>query len=361
MFAATGQGDDDAAGSRRCLRRRRSRRARDRRDAARASCRSAARQRELSLVIVMLVLGTFVAIQAPQLLSRLEPDQVSVLASIIAIAAVGEAIVVITRNVDLSVEAVIGLVAFVVADLLANRTLTSRRDGLRPRPRPGPRPWSTGSWWRSCASPRSSRRSARCRSTAACFLLAGGKQVTLTDLPAGYTDLARATFVGIPLFVVFAVAIVVVAAILLRQTRFGRSVYAVGSNPEAAGILGIRAGVVTFVVFSRVRPPRRDRRRACGGMQFGTINATRRDRRDPPGHRGRGRGRRQHLRRLGDRRRGRARRAVPGLHLQRADPPAPVPVLAPGDLRHRDPASPSRSTPRCCAASSDRPAGRRPR
>jgi rhamnose transport system permease protein len=73
--------------------------------------------------------------------------------------------------------------------------------------------------------------------------------------------------------VLIALAIVVVTGVVLRQTRFGRSVYAVGSNPEAAAILGIRTGLVTFVVFS-----------VCGllsgiagvmwGIQFGTINAT---------------------------------------------------------------------------------------
>jgi rhamnose transport system permease protein len=106
------------------------------------------------------------------------------------------------------------------------------------------------------------------------FLVAGGKQVTLIDLPSGYTDAARATVLGvIPLFLVLAVIIVVVAAIVLRQSAFGRSVYAVGSNPEAAEILGINARVVTFAVFS-----------ICGflggiagilwGLEFGTINAT---------------------------------------------------------------------------------------
>ena len=70
-----------------------------------------------------------------------------------------------------------------------------------------------------------------------------------------------------------AVAIVALSAVVLRQTRFGRSVYAVGSNPEAAEILGIRTGLVTFIVFS-----------VCGllsgiagvlwGILFGTINAT---------------------------------------------------------------------------------------
>jgi rhamnose transport system permease protein len=105
------------------------------------------------------------------------------------------------------------------------------------------------------------------------FFIAGGKQVTLTDLPAGYTDVARYDVLGIPVFFLLAVAIVAIAAIVLRQTRFGRQVYAVGSNPEAAATLGIRAGLITFVVFS-----------LCGllagvagilwGMEFGTINAS---------------------------------------------------------------------------------------
>ena len=56
--------------------------------------------------------------------------------SIIAIAAVGEAMVVITRNVDLSVEAIIGLVAFTVAAVLANHLLsTPGGDGVRHRAR----------------------------------------------------------------------------------------------------------------------------------------------------------------------------------------------------------------------------------
>ena len=103
------------------------------------------------------------------------------------------------------------------------------------------------------------------------FLLAGGKQVTLTELPPGYTGAARATLVGVPIFVLIAVAMVAISAVVLRQTRFGRSVYAVGSRRRRC--LGIRTGLVTFVVFS-----------VCGllsgiagvlwGVLFGTINAT---------------------------------------------------------------------------------------
>ena len=197
------------------------------------------------------------------------------LASIIAIAAVGEAMVVLTRNVDLSVESVIGLVAFAVADVLAHRML----------PVPAAMLFGIGlglvlgmfngflvAVLRVPSIVATLGTLSIYRGLA--FLLAGGKQVTLTDLPPGYTDPAQATVLGIvPLFVVLAVVIVAIAAVVLRQTAFGRSVYAVGSNPEAAEVLGIDSRVVTFAVFS-----------ICGmlggiagilwGLQFGTINAT---------------------------------------------------------------------------------------
>ena len=105
------------------------------------------------------------------------------------------------------------------------------------------------------------------------FFIAGGQQVPLGDLPPGYTEWARATFLGDPGLRLVALIIVGSRPIVLRQTRFGRQVYAVGSNPEAAAILGIRSRLVVFSAFS-----------VCGllagvagvlwVMEFGTINAT---------------------------------------------------------------------------------------
>jgi hypothetical protein len=79
---------------------------------------SFARQRELSLVAIMVVLGALVSIAAPQFLTDLEPQPGRGPRVDHAVAAVGEALVVITRNVDLSVEAMIGLVAYCVASIL---------------------------------------------------------------------------------------------------------------------------------------------------------------------------------------------------------------------------------------------------
>lgn len=233
-----------------------------------------ARQRELSLVLLMAALSIYVVVQAPQFLSRGNLTTLLVLASIIAVAAVGQALVVITRNVDLSVESTIGLVALVVAETLSQWQLSV------------PVAWALGlglglllgvingvvvTVFRVPAIVATLGTLAIYRGFA--YVIAGGTQVTLTELPSGYTGAAQATVLGIPLFVLIAVAVTVAIGIGVRQTAFGRQVYAVGSHPEAAEALGIRARLVVFSVFA-----------LCGllagvagimwGIQFGTINAT---------------------------------------------------------------------------------------
>lgn len=232
------------------------------------------RSRELTLVALMVVMSLLVSLGAPQFLSISNLDQVTALAAIIAIAAVGEALVVITKNIDLSVESVIGLVAFLVGVILRQGDL------------PVPVAWLVGigvglllgmvngaviTIFRIPAIVVTLGTLSIFRGIV--FILAGGKEVNLVDLPPGYANLATDTVLGVPVFVLVAVAIVAVVGLMLWKTRFGRQVYAVGSNVEAAAILGIRSRAVTFAVFA-----------LCGmlggiagvmwGIYFGTIYAT---------------------------------------------------------------------------------------
>lgn len=233
-----------------------------------------ARQRELSLAIVMLVLAGFVFWRAPQFLSPANLSQVGILAAIIAIAATGQALVVLTRNVDLSLDATIGLVAFGVADVLRTHTLSLPLAvvyGLALGLVLGVVNGAIVSVFRVPAIVATLGTMSVYRGFT--FLLAGGRQVSVSDLPPQYIAMARVTILGVPLYVVIAILVVAVASFILQQTRFGRQVYAVGSNPEAATILGIRSRLVAFVVFA-----------LCGllgglagvlwGARFGTINAT---------------------------------------------------------------------------------------
>jgi rhamnose transport system permease protein len=228
----------------------------------------------MGLGLITLTLAGVVATQAPQLFSPSNVAQVTALGSIVAVAAVGQTLVLLTRNVDLSVESVVGLVAFAVADVLARRLVDipiAVVFGLLIGLCLGMVNGALVVLFRVPAIVATLGTMSAYRGFV--FLLAGGKQVTLTDLPSGYTDLARITVLGAPLFLGVTVVLIAATSFVLRYTHFGRQVYAVGSNPEAAAILGIRSGRVTFVVFA-----------ACGlmaglagilwGMEFGTINAS---------------------------------------------------------------------------------------
>ena len=222
----------------------------------------------------MVVLGGLVTLTAPQFLSVANISQVAVLASVIAVAAMGEALVVITRNVDLSVEATMGLVAYAVASLLERHALDT----------PGALAFGLGlglvlgmingvvvTLFKVPAIVATLGTLSIFRGVD--YLVAGSHQVPLASLPPGFTDAARDSFFGVPIFVAIALIIMVIGSVILRSTRFGRQLYAVGSNPEAAAILGIPSRLVVFTAFS-----------LCGllagvagilyVMEFGTINGT---------------------------------------------------------------------------------------
>lgn len=235
---------------------------------------SLGRYRELSLLIVMLVLGAFVALQAPQFISVSNLSQVSTLASIIAVAAVGQALVIITRNIDLSIESTIGLVAFVVADLLAKHVVDvplAMATGVGLGLLLGMGNGVLVAVFRIPAIVATLGTLSIYRGLS--FLLAGGRQVTLTQLPDEYTSAARADLFGVPIFLLVAIALIVVVGVALRRSRFGRQLYAVGSNPEAASILGIRTSLVIFVAFA-LAGLLAGIAGVMWGMYFGTINAS---------------------------------------------------------------------------------------
>lgn len=233
-----------------------------------------ARQRELSLVAIMFALGGLVTLTAPQFLTGANLSQVAVLAAVIAVAAVGEAIVVLTRNIDLSVEATIGLVAYSVARVLelgALDPVLAIAMGLGLGLVLGMINGVVVTLFRVPAIVATLGTLSIFRGVD--YLIAGSHQVPLAGLPAGFTDAARDSILGIPIFVLVAVVVVAIGSVILRWTRFGRQVYAVGSNPEAAAILGIPSRLVVFAAFS-----------VCGllaglagvmwVMEFGTINGT---------------------------------------------------------------------------------------
>ncbi|MBO2465399.1 ABC transporter permease [Actinomadura sp. LCR2-06] len=72
---------------------------------------------------------------------------------------------------------------------------------------------------------------------------------TLFGMPEAFYSLATTTFLTIPMSVWCAAAAFGVAGFLLKYHRWGRALYAVGGNPEAARAAGIRVERVMLGVF----------------------------------------------------------------------------------------------------------------
>jgi simple sugar transport system permease protein len=74
---------------------------------------------------------------------------------------------------------------------------------------------------------------------------------TLFDLPAGYLYLGSGKWLGVPVSIWIAAILYIVFGLLLRYHRLGRSLYAIGGNPQAARVAGVRVDRVlwgTFIV-----------------------------------------------------------------------------------------------------------------
>ncbi|MCL6442875.1 MAG: ABC transporter permease [Alicyclobacillus sp.] len=82
-------------------------------------------------------------------------------------------------------------------------------------------------------------------------------------LTPGFSELGAGSFLGIPICVLLFVALTVLAILVLRLTVFGRHVYAVGGNPQAAYLTGVRVKTVRIIAFIVVGVLA-----ALGGMVF---------------------------------------------------------------------------------------------
>ncbi|WP_369037226.1 MULTISPECIES: ABC transporter permease [Streptomyces] len=65
----------------------------------------------------------------------------------------------------------------------------------------------------------------------------------------GFLRIDRGTILGIPISVVIFGALTVIAWVFLARTRWGRVLYAIGANPEASRLAGIRVGAYRALAY----------------------------------------------------------------------------------------------------------------
>jgi len=81
----------------------------------------------------------------------------------------------------------------------------------------------------------------------AAFIVSGGRSIG--NLPDSFGLIGRSVPFGIPAPIYVMAAVMLLGAFVLRRTVFGRRIYAIGGNPEAAWLAGVDTQRVLFYVY----------------------------------------------------------------------------------------------------------------
>lgn len=209
-------------------------------------------RREVSLLIVLAGLVLLFALLSDRFATGGTAAQVLTNLSIVVIVGVGLAMVLMTRNIDVSVGSMVGLTAYFAADFSAENpglpipvvVLASCLLGLL-----------LGSV--NGALVATLRVPSIMVTLGTLYIyrgidsaIAGSNQVTAQNLSQDYNDIASWDLVGVPGMFLYALLIAGAAHLFLRHTYSGRSLLASGSNPEAATKLGLASRRWVFVAFA---------------------------------------------------------------------------------------------------------------
>jgi rhamnose transport system permease protein len=199
------------------------------------------RVRESGILAVLIVFVAVTTVIEPRFLSQQNIHFVLINTTVFALLSVGETMVVVSRNVDLSVGSVVGLSAFLSARLfsqvhgmpIAVVFLAGLGIGL------------------ACGIANGlmvavGRVPSLVVTLATLYvirgidiLIVGGGVVDANTLPSGFVNIPQASVLGIPDLAIAVAAVVAVSAYYLRYYRSGRELYAIGSNPPGPRLAGI--------------------------------------------------------------------------------------------------------------------------
>jgi len=226
-------------------------------------------------VAALALLITVTAILEPRFIEASSLRNLALNASILAILAVGQTLVIVTRNIDLSTGSVLGLSAFLAGDLLQGHPGMALPLvfllGIALGAACGFFNGILVTWGQVPALVVTLGTLYAFRGLA--FLWTDGRQVNAETLPDSFLDLGSESIAGVPILVLIAVGIVLGVGQWLRDYRPGRELYAIGSNPEGARLAGLRADrrVLTAFVLAGALS-------GLGGVlftaRFGTVDAT---------------------------------------------------------------------------------------
>jgi len=198
-------------------------------------------KREFGLVAAMAAVIIPVAAINPRMLSGPNVTALSMDAALLIIVAVAQMLVLLTRNIDLSVASVIGLSAYGAATTLHAHPDLNVFAGLAVASGIG---LLCGLVNGAVVTIGRVPAIVVTLGTLSVFrgidsLWTGGKQISADQVPQAWLDLTTGRVAGVPGLVFIAAGVLLVTAFVLRSMPLGRELYAIGSNPDGAELIGI--------------------------------------------------------------------------------------------------------------------------
>ncbi|WP_405807637.1 ABC transporter permease [Streptomyces sp. NBC_01187] len=211
------------------------------------------RVREFSIggALMLLILVTWLV--NPSFLDDQGIKDLLLNSSILVLLATGQSVVVLTRNIDLSVGSVVGLTAFACGSFVSgtdHSPVTVVLLGIA---------LGTVCGLVSGALVSFGRVPALVVTLGMLYVIQGldhawahGEQINATNVPDDVLTLGSGSVLGIPYLPILSALVLAGTAYYLRAYRSGRELYAIGSNPEAALLAGIpiRRRVLAAYAFS---------------------------------------------------------------------------------------------------------------
>jgi rhamnose transport system permease protein len=209
------------------------------------------RARELGIGIAIIIVFGLTTLKNHAFAHSLSVEQLLSGASLIGLLAVGETLVIVTRNVDLSVGSVLGISAYWVGDLFVHHPHTPVILGFVLGIVIGAVFGAINGIIVTVL-----RVPSLVVTLATLYIIRGldamvvsGKQIDPSSVPHAFQLVGNRNIFGVPWLAVIVAIIVAIASYAMRSFRASRDIYAVGSNPEAAALAGVPIARRVFTAF----------------------------------------------------------------------------------------------------------------
>jgi rhamnose transport system permease protein len=216
-----------------------------------SKARQAERFRELGLVIFIVIICAAIQFRNKEFLTAINIRNMLTNTAILSILSVGMMMVLITGGIDLSIGAIMAFAGMVTA-------LTVRDNAAAPPVVLLFEGTAVGALVGTLNGLLVARFSilpiiATLGMTnivrGLTYVVSKGAWVSAYQMPAAFKNIATSSVIGVNTLVFTAIVIYLIFYYFINHSRAGRRIYAVGSNPEAAEVIGLPKRRITWMVY----------------------------------------------------------------------------------------------------------------